>query len=98
MLTRCYRYLPLFGLMSVTGCVTEGAFEYSMRTMVGHPIARYEKIAGSPSRIEHAPNGNAVYVYKLKNYEACTVYWEVDKQGVVINWWHRGKDCTAPWF
>ena len=93
-----YHKLFIISFLLFAGCVTEGAFEYSMRTLVGHPIERYEKIAGPPDRIERAPNGNRVYVYKLKNYRTCTVYWEVDSNKTVVNWWHEGKDCAAPWF
>jgi len=81
----------------LTGCVTEGEFERGMREMVGHPISHYENVAGQPTRKELAPSGNDVYVYKLKNYKDCTVFYEVNTQGIVVNWWHRGV-CLAPSF
>jgi len=67
-----------------------------MGEMVGHPISHYEELAGAPTRKEQAVSGNEVYVYKLKHYKDCTVFYEVDNQGIVVNWWHKGA-CLAHW-
>jgi hypothetical protein len=90
-------FFLLLSLFLITGCATEGAFEDTMAEMVGHPILHYEKLAGAPARKEQAVNGNEVYVYKLKNYKDCTVFYEVDNQGIVVSWWHKGT-CLAHWF
>lgn len=95
-----FRHQKLFFLLLclflLTGCATEGAFEDTMGA-IGDPIADIVRVAGQPTRKEQAVNGNEVYVYKLKNYKDCTVFYEVNNQEIVVNWWHKGT-CLAHWF
>jgi hypothetical protein len=67
-----------------------------MGVYVGNPISHVEKLAGAPTSKEQTASGNEVYVYELKYYKECTVFYEVNSQGIVVSWWHNGV-CYTPW-
>lgn len=89
----------LFSLLLVGCAIGESAFDCWMKTFIGTPIDQYERTAGPPNRIDQVPNRNAVYVYQLKNYArynmACTIFLEVNKDGIIVTTRHEGKDCIA---
>lgn len=95
---RKLKYIIAVVILSLSGCVTTGCFESFFNDLLGYPIQHYEQIAGNPTRIDATPDGNKVYVYQLKGYRYCTVFFEVDSNGIITKWWHEGSACKAPCF
>jgi hypothetical protein len=87
------RAIFLLGL-GLSGCsTTEHYFESYYDKWLGSSIEQFKKGYGEPSRIDISGGGNRVYVYKLPKYIYCTIFWEVNQEGTIIDWRHEGSDC-----
>jgi len=85
-------FLLLLCLSLLTGCRT---FDDFYNDAVGQPISHLENMADAPTPTkEQVANGNTVYAFRLKYQKDCTVFFEVDNQGIIVSWWHKGV-CLA---
>jgi hypothetical protein len=82
--------------LAVSGCATTSHFETIYGSWVGQSLKSFQDAYGRVDFVRTEDDGNAVYKYRLKRQKNCVVYWVVNKQGVIVRWWHEGDCILAP--
>ena len=92
------RALLILGLTSLltvacNSCATTSHFETIYSSWVGQPLKAFEAAYG-PLQPVGSDGENIIYQYKMKRMKDCTIYWTVNKRGLIIKWRHEGADCA----
>lgn len=84
-------FLNLIFLTLLIGCAFLNTWDDVMRSWVGAPVTRIEKLWGPPDETHARTDGNMIYKYHLKDVDSsCVHYWIVNPEGIIVDFYYEG--------